>query len=395
MAVPRTSGIAVPLLNRRPDRGLGNIRSSPGSPSRNIDWVLLMAVAALGTAGAFSIYSVTWFRTEDPYWYTLRQVVWLILATIGMTIVMSLDYQWLKERAMFLYGSTMLALVLVFFAGAALPGGTRLSFDVGPLSIQPAEAAKVTVLLALAAYLSDERGSELSYARFIGGLILAGAPLLLITMQPDLGSASVILACAMGVLLVAGAKVRYIALITSLAVMSVVAAVISGVIKDYQVDRLRAFLSQNSEDPKFEDVVLQLRYAKRAIATGGVWGKGWLEGPLTNGRYIPVQQSDFIFSGIAEQFGLVGAGVLVGLYAIVLLRIWRIAHLSKDMLGTYLCAGVFAMLAWHVFENIGMNLGIMPTTGVPLPFVSYGGSSLIAFAAMIGLVQSVHMRRMR
>jgi rod shape determining protein RodA len=205
----------------------------------------------------------------------------------------------------------------------------------------------------------------------------------------------VLLVCAMGMLLVAGAKVRYIALVTSLAVASVLAAIVSGAVQNYQLRRFEAFLRQNSEETRLESYVQQLRYAKRAISTGGVWGKGWLEGPLTNGRYIPVQQSDFIFSGIAEQFGLVGTGVLVGLYGLLLLRIWRVAHLSKDMLGTYICAGVFAMIAWQTFENIGMNMGIMPITGVPLPFVSYGGSSILSLAAMIGLVQSVHMRRMR
>jgi len=387
--------MAIPLLSRRPDSGLGNIRASPARPSRNIDWTLMFAVAALATAGVFAIYSVTWFRYEDPYLFTLRQVIWLILAALVLTVVMSLDYHWLRERAMFFYGTTLLVLALTLFAGAALADGSRLSFDLGPFRVQPAEFAKVTVLLALAAYLSEERGDQVSYPRFLGGLLLVGAPVGLILLQPDLGSASVLVVCAMGVLLVAGAKPKYILLITSLGLVSAGAAVFSGVVEERQLDRIEAFVRQNSEDPRFKDVVDQLRYAKRAIATGGVWGKGWLEGPLTNGRYIPVQQSDFIYSGIAEQFGLVGSGVLIGLYALLLLRIWRIAHLSKDMLGTYICAGVFAMIAWHIFENIGMNLGIMPITGVPLPFISYGGSSVIAFAAMIGLVQSVHMRRMR
>jgi rod shape determining protein RodA len=387
--------MAIPLLSRRPDSGLGNIRASPARPSRNIDWTLMFAVTALATAGAFAIYSVTWFRTGDPYWYTMRQVIWLILAALVLTVVMSLDYHWLKERAMFFYGCTLLVLGLTLFAGAALSDGSRLGFDLGPFRVQPAEFAKVTVLLALAAYLSEERGEQVSYPRFLGGLLLVGAPVGLILLQPDLGSASVLVVCAMGVLLVAGAKPKYIMLITGLGLVSAAAAVFSGVVEERQIERIEAFVRQNSEDPRFKDIVDQLKYAKRAIATGGVWGKGWLEGPLTNGRYVPVQQSDFIYSGIAEQFGLLGGGVLIGLYGLLLLRIWRIAHLSKDMLGTYICAGVFAMLAWHIFENIGMNLGIMPITGVPLPFISYGGSSVLSFAAMIGLVQSVHMRRMR
>ena len=133
----------------------------------------------------------------------------------------------------------------------------------------------------------------------------------------------------------------------------------------------------------------------RAIGTGGIWGKGWLHGPLTNGRDIPVMWADFPFAAVGEQFGLVGCAVVLALIAVALVRIWRIAHLSRDPLGTYLCAGVFTMVLWQTFQNIGMTLRIMPVTGLPLPFISYGGSGLIVYFAMFGLVQSVHMRRMR
>jgi rod shape determining protein RodA len=189
---------------------------------------------------------------------------------------------------------------------------------------------------------------------------------------------------------------KYIALITAMALATVVAAVVSGIVNRYQLARIEAFFNQNSTDPALVDYIYQPRNAVRAIATGGITGKGWLEGPLTNARNdIPVQWADFPFSAVGEQFGLVGCAVLVGLFALVLLRIWRIAHLSKDMLGTYICAGVFTMILWQVFQNIAMTLGIMPVTGLPMPFISYGGSSLLAFFAMIGLVQNVHMRRYR
>lgn len=387
--------MGVPLLGRRPDSGLGNIRSSPGDPSRNIDWVLLVGVAALCTVGVFAIHSATFWKVEgDAYWYTLRQVVFLIIAAAAMAVTMAIDYVELKERAYFLYGCVVVALVLVLSVGA-LRGGARLSFDLGPISLQPAEFAKVSVLLALAAYLSDERGEAVSYARFVGGLLIVGVPVALIVLQPDLGSASVLVACAMGMLLVAGAKLRYILLITTLSVVTVAAAVVAGVVDRYQLRRIEALLNQNSTDEDLQNLVLQVRYAKRAVATGGWFGKGYLEAPLTTGRFIPVQQSDFIFSAIAEQWGMLGGGAVLLLYGLVLFRIWRTAHLAKDMLGTYICAGAFSMLLWHVFQNVGMTMGIMPVTGIPLPYVSYGGSSLVAFAIMIGLVQSVHMRRMR
>ena len=387
--------MGFPMLQRRPDSGLGNIRSGPGDPSRNIDWTLIVPVVLLSVIGTFAIYSATfWKVADDPYWFTVRQVIFVIVAGITLVATMSFDYTLLRERAFFLYGCALVALTLVLAVGA-LRGGARLSFDLGPILFQPAEFAKPAVILVLAAYLAEIRDESVSYSRFIGGLVLVGAPVVLIILQPDLGSAFVIIVGALIMFLMAGAKLRYLAMITFLAVVTVAAAVVAGVVDRYQLRRIEAFLNQNSTDENLKDLVLQVRFAKRAVGTGGWFGKGYLEAPLTNGKFIPVQQSDFIFSAVAEQFGMIGGGVVIALFALLLFRIWRVAHLSKDMFGTYICAGVFGMILWHVFQNIGMTMGIMPVTGVPLPFVSYGGSALVAFAIMVGLVESVHMRRMR
>ena len=385
----------APILPPRSDWRLGNFRVGPGDPSRNIDWSLIAAVVALTVIGAFAIYSATfWKVADDPYWFTVRQVVFAIVSAIVLAVTMSFDYTLLRERAFFLYGCALVALALVLAVGA-LRGGARLSFDLGPVLFQPAEFAKPAVIVVLAAYLAEIREDSVSYARFIGGLVLVGAPVVFIILQPDLGSAFVIIVGALVIFLMAGAKMRYLVMITFLTVVTVAAAVVAGVVDRYQLRRIEAFLNQNSTDDNLKDLVLQVRFAKRAVGTGGWFGKGYLEAPLTNGKFIPVQQSDFIFSAVAEQFGMLGGGVVIVLFALLLFRIWRVAHLSKDTFGTYICAGVFGMILWHVFQNIGMTMGIMPVTGVPLPFVSYGGSALVAFSMMIGLVESVHMRRMR
>lgn len=385
----------APILPPRSDWRLGNFRVGPGDPSRNIDWSLIAAVVALTAIGAFAIYSATfWKVADDPYWFTVRQVVFAIVSAIVLAVTMSFDYTLLRERAFFLYGCALVALALVLAVGA-LRGGARLSFDLGPVLFQPAEFAKPAVIVVLAAYLAEIREDSVSYARFIGGLVLVGAPVVFIILQPDLGSAFVIIVGALVIFLMAGAKLRYLVMITFLTVVTVAAAVVAGVVDRYQLRRIEAFLNQNSTDDNLKDLVLQVRFAKRAVGTGGWFGKGYLEAPLTNGKFIPVQQSDFIFSAVAEQFGMLGGGVVIVLFALLLFRIWRVAHLSKDTFGTYICAGVFGMILWHVFQNIGMTMGIMPVTGVPLPFVSYGGSALVAFSMMIGLVESVHMRRMR
>ncbi len=384
--------MATSFLTRKPDSGLGNIGASPADPSRNIDWVLMSVQMILTVAGCFVVFSASRTRVvDDPYAFATRQVVFAIVATAVMAVVMAFDYESWKERATFLYGLTLVVLVLLILLGVA-GGQDRISFDLGPFNVQPAEMAKFTTLLMLAVYLAQERSDEVSYPRFLGGLMIVGVPAVLIVLQPDLGSASVIISMAMGVLLVAGAKVRYIALISVLSIATVAAAFFGRLVDRYQITRLEALINPDGID---SDFTYQAENAMRAIGTGGVWGKGWLQGPLTNGRDIPVMWADFPFAAVGEQFGLVGCAAMLALFGVALIRIWRIAHLSRDLLGTYICAGVFTMLLWQIFQNVGMTLQIMPVTGLPLPFISYGGSSLIVYFAMFGLVQSVHMRRMR
>jgi rod shape determining protein RodA len=384
--------MTLQMLQRKPDSGLGNIRSSPGDPSRNIDWVLLLAQSTLTVIGCFVVFSATRTRTADPYVFVTRQVIFAIVATVVMVVVMAIDYDWLRSHARGLYLITIAALGAVIVVSQA-SGDTVLAFSVGPIQIQPAELTKFTVLLALCAYLVQERGNEVSYARFLGGLLIVGVPAVMLIVQPDLGSASVLIAMAMGVLLVAGAKARYIFTISLLSLVTIGAAFVGNLVNKYQLERVRVFFDE--DNPSLRQEVYQVTNAVRAVGTGGLFGKGYLQGPLTNGRDIPLIWADFPFAAVGEQFGLVGCSALLFLFIVVLVRIWRIAHLSRDLLGTYLCAGVFTMMLWQIFQNVGMTIKIMPVTGLPLPFISYGGSGLITWFAMLGLVQSVHMRRMR
>lgn len=390
--------MARTIFTRRPDSGLGNIRRGFADPTRTVDWILMGAVGALTIIGAFMIYSATrprlLNRGADPFFFVQRQIIFVILAIVLMMVVMWMDYVQLRGNAELFYAGTIVLLILVFVAGS-VTGGARLSFDLGPIAVQPSELGKVTTLLLLAGFLAQDDAPTVSYERFIQSLFIVGAPVVLVAVQPDLGSASVFVACAMGVLLVAGAQLRYIVLITSLAIVSVIAGVVSGVVKDYQLRRITGFLNQNSDSAALQTLTTQVRFAKRAVSTGGFFGKGYLNGPLTNGAFIPVQSTDFVFSAVGEQFGMLGAAIVLGLFTVVLWRIYRIARMAQDRLGFLLCAGVFTMILWQAFQNIGMTMGITPVSGVPLPFVSYGGSHTVAFAIMIGLVQSVHMRRFR
>ena len=387
-----------PMFTRRPNSGLGNIKRGFADPTRSIDWILMSAVAALTVIGSFIIYSATrprlLNRGVDPFQFVQRQIVFVIIAILAMAVVMWMDYVQLRGSAELFYAITILLLVLVLVTGA-VKGGARLSFDIGPIAVQPSELAKVSTLLFLCGFLADDDVDSVPYERFIQSLFIVGVPFFLVAIEPDLGSASVLVAMVMGLLLIAGAQIKYIALITSLAIFSVFAGVVSGFVRSYQLRRITGFLNQNSDSASLQNLITQVKFAKRAVATGGFFGKGYLQGPLTNGTFIPVQSTDFVFSAIGEQFGMVGCAIVLGLFATVLWRIMRIAIMADDRLGTLLCSGVFTMILWQAFQNIGMTMGITPVSGVPLPFVSYGGSHTVAFALMIGLVQSVHMRRFR
>jgi rod shape determining protein RodA len=387
-----------PMFTRRPNSGLGNIKRGFADPTRSIDWILMSAVGALTIIGSFIIYSATrprlLNRGVDPFQFVQRQIIFVIIAILAMAVVMWMDYVQLRGSAELFYAVTILLLVLVLVTGA-VKGGARLSFDIGPIAVQPSELAKVSTLLFLCGFLADDDVDSVPYERFIQSLFIVGVPFFLVAIEPDLGSASVLVAMVMGILLIAGAQIKYIALITSLAIFSVFAGVVSGFVRSYQLRRITGFLNQNSDSASLQNLITQVKFAKRAVATGGFFGKGYLQGPLTNGTFIPVQSTDFVFSAIGEQFGMVGCAIVLGLFATVLWRIMRIAVLADDRLGTLLCSGVFTMILWQAFQNIGMTMGITPVSGVPLPFVSYGGSHTVAFALMIGLVQSVHMRRFR
>ena len=379
--------------------GTFGFSGSYADPIRNIDWILIAVVALQSIIGLFTVFSTTHLRLIDqefdPYIYTQRQAGFIIAAAAAAAIVMTLGHEWFRTQVGVLYGGLMLLLVLVLVYGA-VRGGARLSFSlpfVG-FSLQPAEFVKPIILILIASYFSEASDTKIDWHHFVMSLYIVGAPVALILLQPDLGSATVIVAGVVGILLVAGARRRYLLMITGLSIVTMGTVMYNGFIGTYQLRRFVSWLNQDSRDKALESVVLQVRFAKRAVSTGGFFGKGYLDGPLTNGKYIPVQFTDFPFSAIAEQFGMLGGGVVIALFAVMLWRVWRIAQMARDRFSFYLTCGVFTLMTFTIFQNIGMTLGLTPVSGLPLPFVSYGGSHMLAMGIMVGLVQSVHMRRL-
>jgi rod shape determining protein RodA len=384
-------------LSRKP---IAVLSRNPADPRSHVDWGLIIGALLIAGIGMVAIYTATYQNRSlaglDTLYYVKRQGLALIVGLIGMAIVMLIDYHKLREWALRIYLATLVLLAAVLVVAKAR-NGIEAWFDLGPFQVQPSEFAKVALVLVLASYCAGDRTtpSPLPFQRFVTALGIVALPTALVLVQPDLGTASALVVIAMAILLVAGAQWKHIALITAMAVITGGILIGTGQLARDQQARLTNFLSQDAAPrTKAEaDAQRQVTNAKAAIAGGGVTGEGYLKGAYTNGAYVPEQHTDFVFSAIAEQFGMVGSLVLLAIYGFLLLRMWRIARLAKDQLGTLIAVGAMALIAWHVFENVGMNMGLMPVTGIPLPLVSYGGSSTVAFLALIGLVQSVHMRR--
>lgn len=362
--------------------------------THHLDVVLLGAVLALAGLSMLLIYSATRSRLEargiDPLYFVKRQGVYITLGIIAMVAVMAVDYRKYRDRGAWLYIALVGMLMLVLTPLGTSSKGTQGWFQLpGGFQIQPSEFAKILLIIALAGYLTQHRG-DMDVKRLAVTMGLAAVPLGLVMLQPDLGTAIVMTVIVVAMIAVAGVKGKHLAVIALIALVGIVGVVQAGVLKQYQVDRLTSFIDQSKDK---SGATYNLDQSKTAIGNGGVFGQGLFEGSQTGGSFVPEQHTDFIFTVVGEELGFFGAATLLALFAIIVWRTWRTAQLSADFSGTLICVGVMAMIAVHVFENVGMTMGIMPITGIPLLFVSYGGSATIAGFAAIGLVLNVHLHR--
>jgi rod shape determining protein RodA len=363
-------------------------------PLRHVDPVLLLAALALVLIGLLAIYSSTHRSLdaigEDPTFYVKRQVAFLALGVIVVMAAASFDYRFLKVYAGLIYASSIVLLLLVRTPLGSTVKGSQRWFELFGFQLAPSEIAKLALIAMLAAFLSEIRG-ELTLRDVFRATGLAAIPGVLVFLQPDLGTSIVFVAILVGILVVAGARPRYLLALAVTAIVLIFAGFQVGLVKEYQLVRLQAFLDSQNADAAAR---YNREQAEIAIGSGGLFGLGYLQGTQTNLDFVPEQHTDFIFTVVGEEFGFVGAMTLLGLYGLLVWRAFRIAMLSKDPFGTYLAAGIASMLALQVFVNVGMTIGIMPITGIPLPFVSYGGSSLLITCAAIGTLENVHMRRL-
>jgi rod shape determining protein RodA len=317
-----------------------------------------------------------------------RGLMWAGIAVSVFVLATSFDYHWLRVLAWPIYGFQIGLLVLTLAIGDGVGGSARW-VTVGPLTFQFSEIAKILMIIVLAAYLAAREGKLDSLASIIGACLLVGPPLLLVMLQPDLGTSLVFAAILAGMLWMSGASLRWLVVIAA-AFIALIPIAWTYILRDYQKARLTEFLNAN---PDISGAGFQLHQAQIAVGAGGLFGKGLTNGTQTQGDLLPVQATDFVFATLAEELGLIGGIVMFGLFVLLLWRVLVVGWRSRDAFGTLFAAGVASMILFQLTVNVGMVLGIMPITGIPLPFVTHGGASLVSMAAGLGILQSISIRQ--
>lgn len=385
------------LLGQAVDRIGGepiSARMARKAPLRHLDPTLLFTTLALAAFGAVMVYSATFSARADlgldPSTFLKRQIAYAVLGALALLLMASLDYRYVRAFAPVIYGISIVALVLVLTPMGDVVAGARRWIDLGFFQAQPSELAKIAAIISIAALLAERKG-EIRGMDVVLALGVIAVPSALILLEPDLGTALVFVFITAVLLLLAGARIRHFLGLGLVCLVTVIAAFQTGAVKDYQKDRLTAFLDPA---PDIRSEGYNLTQSKIAIASGGFRGRGLgAENTQTALNYVPEQHTDFIFTAVGEQLGFLGSATLLALFAFLIWRALRIASLSRDMFGTLVAGGIAALWVFQIFVNMGMTMGIMPITGIPLPFISFGGSSMVTNFVAVGLLLNIHMRR--
>lgn len=362
------------------------------------DPILTLAVGLLLIIGTLLVYAATrdWYAANglDPQYYLKRHVINIVIGVLlawGTTVI---DYRMLRAYTPIVWGLGVIGLtaVLIPGLGSEVNGAQAWIPLPGGFQIQPAELSKISIIVGMSMLLSEYRheNDEPTNRDVMQALLIAAIPVGLILLQPDMGTVFIISISVVAMIGASGAPTRWVVGLLLVALLGGFGATKLGVINDYQVKRLQSFVDPNADS---QGAGYQLRQARITVGSGGFLGTGLFDGPQTNGRFVPEQQTDFIFTVAGEQLGFLGSGFILLLYLTILMRAFSIARRSTDAFGRLVCVGVLTWFAFQTFENIGMTLGLMPMTGVPLPFLSYGGSSMFANLIGFGLLQNVYARQ--
>jgi len=381
------------VIRAQPARVTDWAAKSVGTAWRAFDMQLVTYAALLAATGLVMAYtnSVESGGTPLEVGTTFtRGLMWAGLAVIAFIIATAFDYRWLKTFAWPVYAIQSGLLILTLLIGDGVGGSARW-ISVGPLTFQFSELAKILMIIVLANYLSSHQAKLDSLSTILGACLLVGPPLVLVMLQPDLGTSMVFAAILAGMLWMSGASLKWLTALAA-GLVAMVPIAWTSILRDYQKERLAAFLST---DKDIQGAGYQLHQAQIAIGSGGWMGKGLTNGTQAQGDFLPVQTTDFVFAILAEELGFVGAMVLFGLFILLLWRVLVAGWRSRDPFGTMFAAGLGAMILFQLVVNVGMVIGIMPITGIPLPFVTHGGSSLVSMALGLGILQSINIRQTR
>jgi rod shape determining protein RodA len=346
---------------------------------RSLDPVLLLVSLTLSAFGIMAVYVAS---TVSQQANATNQALGFVLGLIGAIPLALIDYRLWQRYLRPIYGVVILMLLSVLLIGAAA-GGAQRWVDIGPVQVQPSEFAKLGMVVVLAGYFAERAVGE--HTVFLKALGVLAVPALLVFMQPDLGTALVFGAVFVAMAYIAGARPIQLAALMVMGIAGAVLAVKLKFLEEYQVARLTAFMNPDGTS----DVGYQVAQSKMAIGSGGITGKGLDAQTLANLGFLPEDHTDFIFSNLAERVGFVGSIVLIGLFFLLVWRILHVATISRDRFGVLIAVGVATVFLFHVFVNVGMTMGIMPVTGIPLPFISYGRSNLVVSVLSLGLLQSI------
>ena len=377
------------------DAAVAPQRDRGGGYWRDLDWILLIAAFALSLMGSLLVWSASradLASESDPQSYLKRHLINIGVALVLGFIASRINYRLLRAYTPVVYVASMVLLLVPFVPGLGVTiAGARAWIDVPlGLTIQPSEFAKITVILMMAALLSErrDREEEPSAQDVLLALVVAAMPTAIILVQNDTGTVLILAAVSLSIVAVSGVRTRWLVGLIGAAILGVLASVQLGLLQEYQVDRLTSFINP---DVDVSASAYNANQARIAIGGGGLDGYGLFEGPQTQGNFVPVNESDFIFTVAGEELGFLGSALLIALMAVILWRAVLIAWKADDLYGRLVATGVAAWLAFQMFENIGMTLGIMPITGIPLPFVSAGGTSMMATWIALGLLQTVRL----
>ncbi|MDX6258000.1 MAG: rod shape determining protein RodA [Frankiales bacterium] len=388
---PRTAPVSLGGRNSAPHTRL-LVRESP---LRRNDWVLTVAVAIMCVLGVLLVWGASYAtRTGHSNAKMEKELIFVVIGVLLGVGTSLLDYRSLRAYAPVFYVASILGLLAVLAIGTRINGAKSWIVVGGGFTIQPAEFAKLALVVGLAMFLGEKReGTDVPRdVDVVMVLALSAVPLGLVLLQPDLGTAVVLGFMILAAIAVSGAPFRWIAGLVLLALLGGVGMAATGRLQTYQVARITSFVNPNATDKQSVANSYNVRHAQIAIGSGGVFGQGLLHGQLSNTYgYVPEQVDDFIFSVAGEELGFAGCVGIIGLFGVILWRGFRIASKADDAFGRLIAVSIVAWFSFQGFENIGMCLGIMPVTGLPLPFISYGGSSLFANLIAMGLLQNVHI----